>query len=259
MADVEVRAAEAARYLALARELFAAAPARLVAIGGLSGSGKTTLAYRLAPTLGRPPGARVVRSDVLRKRATGLAPEVRLPPDAYTAASRAAVYGALEAEARLCLTAGQAVVADAVFGGGAERSAIEGVARSCAVAFDGLWLEAPLDVLTARVAVRTGDASDATPEVVRAQHAALERTGLDSCGLAVHRRCGRRGGHGAHRAGGPRRTRRGWLTPLPTWLRGFAALTGVAGRPPGRAPERARGGPPCSTVPWRSSRWAPDG
>ena len=185
VADVEVRAAEAARYLALAHELLAAAPARLVAIGGLSGSGKTTLAYRLAPTLGRPPGARVVRSDVLRKRAAGLAPEARLPPDAYTAASRAAVYGALEAEARLCLTAGQAVVADAVFGGGAERSAIEGVARSCAVPFDGLWLEAPLDVLAARVAARTGDASDATPEVVRAQHAALDGPGSAAAGWRV--------------------------------------------------------------------------
>ena len=176
-ADAGARAAEAARYLASARELLAAAPARLVAIGGLSGSGKTTVAYRLAPTLGRPPGARVVRSDVLRTRAAGLAPEARLPSEAYTAPVRAAVYGALEAEARLCLTAGQAVVADAVFGGGAERSAIAGVARSCAVPFDGLWLQAPLDVLAARVAARTGDASDATPEVVRAQCAALGEAG----------------------------------------------------------------------------------
>ena len=182
VADVEVRAAEAARYLTLGPR---AVRRRSGAAGGdrwPEQIGKTTLAYRLAPTLGRPPGARVVRSDVRRKRATGLAPEVRLPPDAYTAASRAAVYGVLEAEARLCLTAGQAVVADAVFGGGAERSAIEGVARSCAVAFDGLWLEAPLDVLTARVAVRTGDASDATPEVVRAQHAALSEPGSTAAG-----------------------------------------------------------------------------
>jgi uncharacterized protein len=32
--------------------------------------------------------------------------------------------------------------------------------------FDGIWLEAPLAVLRARIAGRTGDASDATPEVL---------------------------------------------------------------------------------------------
>ena len=185
VADAGALAAEAVRYLALARELLAAAPARLVAIGGFCGSGKTTLAYRLAPTLGRPPGARVVRPDVLRKRAAVLAPETRLPLEAYTAASHAMVYGALEAEARRCLTAGQAVVADAVFGGGVERSAIEGVARSCAVMFAGLWLQAPLDALAARVAARTGDASDATPEVVRAQHSALDKARPTSAGWRV--------------------------------------------------------------------------
>ena len=59
-------AAEARRYLDLAHHVLAPQP-RLVAIGGPSGSGKSTLALGLAPELGLRPGARVLRSDVLRK------------------------------------------------------------------------------------------------------------------------------------------------------------------------------------------------
>jgi len=45
---------------------------------------------------------------------------------------------------------------------------IEAAARTAGVAFRGLWLEAPLADLEARVAARQRDASDATVAVVRA-------------------------------------------------------------------------------------------
>src|SRR5262249_5530613 len=77
--DVQPRLTTAREYLALARRLLTPEPPRLVAIGGLSGTGKSTLAYGLAPDLGATPGARVVRSDIVRKRLMGVAPEVRLP------------------------------------------------------------------------------------------------------------------------------------------------------------------------------------
>ena len=64
-------ATEARRYLDLAARLVRPRPCCLVAIGGLSGSGKSTLAAALAPGI----GARVLRSDVIRKRLFGLAPE----------------------------------------------------------------------------------------------------------------------------------------------------------------------------------------
>jgi hypothetical protein len=160
---------EAAQYLALANTLLDPVPARLVAIGGASGAGKTTLACRIAPGLGRVPGARLLRSDVLRKRIAGVAPEVPLPPAHYTAEAHATVYRALIDEARVCVTAGQVVIADAVFGQPAEREAIATVACSCSASFQGLWLEADAGALVARVAGRTADASDATAAVVRAQ------------------------------------------------------------------------------------------
>ena len=43
------------------------------------------------------------------------------------------------------------------------------IAAGAAVPFDGLWLDAPPETMRARVASRTGDASDATPGVVDAQ------------------------------------------------------------------------------------------
>ena len=64
-------AAEARSYLELAAQFLRPRSCRLIAIGGLSGTGKSTLAAALAPCL----GARVLRSDVIRKRLFGVAPE----------------------------------------------------------------------------------------------------------------------------------------------------------------------------------------
>jgi predicted kinase len=57
-------------------------------------------------------------------------------------------------------------VLDAVFLDAAQRAAAERAARDAGVPFDGLWLEAPLDVLRARIAARQDDASDATEAVL---------------------------------------------------------------------------------------------
>ena len=73
-------AAEARSYLELAAQFLRPRSCRLIAIGGLSGTGKSTLAAALAPCL----GARVLRSDVIRKRLFGVAPETQLPASAYT-------------------------------------------------------------------------------------------------------------------------------------------------------------------------------
>ena len=69
----------------------------VVAIGGLPGSGKSTLARALAPEIGSAPGALVLRSDEIRKRQHGVAPEQRLPQAAYSDAASEAVFGDLAA------------------------------------------------------------------------------------------------------------------------------------------------------------------
>jgi predicted kinase len=161
---------QAEDYLAAALAFLRPAPARLVAVGGLSGTGKSTLALALSPLVGAPPGARVLRSDVLRKRLAGVPPETRLPPERYTPAASAEVYRTLVAEAAALVGAGVTAIADAVFADPAERRAIAAAAGSAP--FTGLWLEAGADVLRRRVGARAAtaaDASDATVSVVERQ------------------------------------------------------------------------------------------
>lgn len=161
--------AEARAYLGLACDFLEPVPPRLVLVGGLSGTGKSTLAQRLAPLLGRAPGALTLRSDVIRKRLFGVAPEAPLDEAAYAPAASARVYARLERDAATALQAGQSVIADAVFARAAERKSMEDVARAAGAPVTGLWLEAPAAALQARVTDRTGDASDADAAVVRRQ------------------------------------------------------------------------------------------
>jgi aminoglycoside phosphotransferase family enzyme/gluconate kinase len=161
--------AEARDYLARARAYLDPPPPRLVALGGVSGTGKSTLARELAPAIGPAPGAVILRSDVVRKHLHGVAPGDRLPPEAYRKEASRAVYDALAARAAVLVRAGHAAIVDAVFLDPGERAQIERVATDAGVPFRGLWLTAPEDVLVQRLAARRGDASDATPEVLRQQ------------------------------------------------------------------------------------------
>lgn len=161
--------AEARRCLMLAAAFLEPPAPRLVAIGGLSGSGKSTLAQTLAPAIGMPPGAILLRSDIIRKRLHGVDPLARLQPSAYAPEVTARVYAELQARAARALAAGFPVVLDAVFARGPERAAAAALAEQQRVPFAGLWLEAPAELLLARVGARAHDASDATPEIVRRQ------------------------------------------------------------------------------------------
>lgn len=155
------------RGLALlaAAETYPAPPTpMLVAVGGLQGTGKSTLAHALAPELGAAPGALVLRSDAIRKRLAGVAPETRLPAAAYSQESSDAVYAQMLAEARAALAGGHAVVVDAVFQRPAEREAIAALVPLGR--FLGVWLEAPLPLLHARLEARRNDASDADAAVL---------------------------------------------------------------------------------------------
>lgn len=164
---------EAVHYFRLAGQLITEQPPRLLAIGGLSGTGKSTLARTLGAKVGRAPGARILRSDVLRKRLAGVFAETPLPASGYTAEGSRAVYMALNGLAWAALATGHGVIADAVFGLPEERYAIENVARRANCSFKGLWLELPEAGRIARVEGRLSDASDANPAVVRAQSQSL--------------------------------------------------------------------------------------
>ena len=161
--------AENAAYLAGAIDYLKPAAPSLIAIGGLSGTGKTSLSYALAPELGNAPGARVLRSDVLRKRLMGVAPETRLGPEAYTPQMSERAYATLCAQAAATLAAGHAAIVDAAFLHEEERSAVAAVGAAAGVPFVGLWMEAPMPILESRIRARRDDASDATADILRRQ------------------------------------------------------------------------------------------
>ncbi|HYM71499.1 MAG TPA: AAA family ATPase [Stellaceae bacterium] len=160
---------ESRRYLDEACSVLRPQPRRLVAIGGLSGTGKSTLAARLAPEIGTSPGARVLRSDVIRKRLFGSDPEAPLPESAYRRDVSARVYGEIRAKAASILGSGYSVIIDAVALNPDERQSFAAVAGMAKVPFTGLWLEARTEVMVERVRARHDDASDATAEVVGQQ------------------------------------------------------------------------------------------
>ena len=161
--------ASARSYYDLAIETLQHASPRLIAIGGFSGSGKSTVADGLAAHLGAAPGARLIESDRVRKALHGVSPETRLDVSTYSPEMSARVYAEMARRAGAVLQAGACVVADAVHDRAERRAAIEQAARDANVSFTGIWLEAPADVLLARVAVRPSGQSDATPDVLEKQ------------------------------------------------------------------------------------------
>jgi hypothetical protein len=156
-------------YLTLAQRLLQPPPACLIAIGGVSGSGKSTLARALAPLIGAVPGAVVIRSDETRKQLCGVDPLQRLGPEGYTTDVTRRVYATMIHRAAQVLAGPHAAIVDAVYGGRADREAIERVAAAAQLPFVGVWLEAPESVLIARSEQRRLDASDADADVIRRQ------------------------------------------------------------------------------------------
>ena len=156
-------------YLKLALRTMTSRDASILAIGGFSGTGKSSVARELAGDIGRIPGARIVRSDVVRKQLAGVLPEARLDGAEYTPASNKRVYAAVNNATAGMVAAGQSVVVDAVFARRSERAAIAQTATSGGWRFKGLWLVASNPSRCSRVGKRTGDASDADVTVALAQ------------------------------------------------------------------------------------------
>lgn len=158
---------EIATYLDLACAVLRPAAPRLIALGGYSGSGKSGLARALAPGIGAMPGAATLNTDQERKAGR---PQTRhLDPRNYGAEQRTAIYRAMFDRAETILSAGHSVILDATFTDPRLRAVAEEVARRCAVRFDGVWIDVPVELLHSRVAARTGDVSDADTSVLAAQ------------------------------------------------------------------------------------------
>lgn len=162
-------ASKAAGYLQAALTYLTPGTPVLICVGGPSGSGKTRLVRSLVPTLGAPPGAVHLRSDQIRKALHRRTENQRLAPKYYVPAVSERVYETMLERAEEIFRADRSVMLDAVLNRPADRATAITLAETVGVSFQGLWLDAPYTLLSARVAARQDDASDATPEVIRQQ------------------------------------------------------------------------------------------
>lgn len=136
-------ATTARTHLALALSSLGDFAPRMIAIGGLNSSGKSVLANALAADFAPAPGARVLRSDTVRKEILGLGLDARPPAAAYAPQVTARVYAALAAEAKRALAVGFSVIIEASFMQSTQHEAFAAIAGSASVPFIGLWLGAP--------------------------------------------------------------------------------------------------------------------
>jgi uncharacterized protein len=161
--------AEAKSYLELALRLITPARPLLVAIGGMSGTGKSVLARDAAGFLHPPPGAIILRSDLIRKELFEVDPHTTLPENAYSAQVSERVYEAMFERAAQITAQGFSAILDAAFLRASERSALEREACRMQADLRPIFLHANLSIRLHRVASREGDASDATREVAARQ------------------------------------------------------------------------------------------
>lgn len=158
--------AESQSYRALALKLLEPCAPAFVAIGGLSGTGKSAVAAAVALHQPGAAGARLLRSDVVRKRRLHLAQTAHAGAESYTAQRRADVYDDIVARSSAAFAAGASIVADATFKDDAARMHLESRAGACLRCY---WLHTPKETRLARVAQRRDDASDADVEVAAQQ------------------------------------------------------------------------------------------
>lgn len=171
-------AQEAAGYLALAARLTVPPAPTLTITCGLSGCGKTHATNRRLAGADFLTTVRV-RSDVERKRLFGLAPEADSGGAIYAPEATARTYARLAALAEDALGNGWSVIVDAAFLKRGERDAFRALAARAGAPFAILAPTATPAECARRIALRQGDASEATVAVMERQRDWLEPLGAD--------------------------------------------------------------------------------
>lgn len=149
-------------YLSFALRLTQPPPPTLTITCGLSGSGKTWLSSRRLASADFLHTVRI-RSDVERKRLYGLTPNADSGGAIYHPAATLRTYAHLAEQAEHALRAGWSVIIDAAFLKHAERAVFARLATSLHTGFAILAPTTRPETCAARLLMRHGDASEATP------------------------------------------------------------------------------------------------
>lgn len=175
-------------YLKLAQRLTQSRPPALLLMHGVSGSGKTWLSQHLLEQLGMIR----LRSDVTRKRLYGLKPlqdSAAVSGGIYSAEASARTLATLLADARHGLGAGFPLIIDATFIHRAWRAPFLALADELGIPCHIVALDAPPEVLQARIQQRKQvglDASEAGLDVLASQLANLEPFTVQEEARVIH-------------------------------------------------------------------------
>ena len=139
-------------------------------MSGLSGSGKTTVARQLAKQI----NAIHIRSDAVRKHLAGLKLEERGTNELYTPEMTQKTYHRLLELGLMLAREGYAVILDAKYDRRQLRQQAISQAQQQDIPLHIIYCSAPVEALRDRLAGRTKDISDATPDLLAYQQAAAE-------------------------------------------------------------------------------------
>lgn len=149
-ADVKESSAKTASdYYRLAYDYTAAKNGRLIVMSGLSGSGKSTTAKAIA----RAQNAIHLRSDAVRKHLANIPIEQTGTADIYSPEMTQRTYDRLLNLGLLLASQGHTVILDGKY----DRLAMRTPVLATGIPVTIVHCDAPIAVLTARVAARTGD------------------------------------------------------------------------------------------------------
>ncbi len=155
----------AKNYYQLAWQYTQPTQGKIIVMSGLSGSGKSTVARYLAPQI----NAIHLRSDAVRKHLAEIPLEQIGDENLYSPAMSEQTYQRLLELGFLLAKQGFTVILDAKYDRIQWRSPIIEAAQQANIPLQILYCQAPIETLQNRLWERTGDISDATPELLASQ------------------------------------------------------------------------------------------
>ncbi|MDJ0599973.1 MAG: AAA family ATPase [Crocosphaera sp.] len=156
---------EAQNYYHLAWQYTQQHQGKIIMMSGLSGSGKTTVAKYLAQEI----NGILIRSDAVRKHLGNIPLDESGNSELYRPEMNQKTYETLIKFGEIIAKEGFSVILDAKFDRHQWREPVIEIAKKYNISLTILHCYAPVEILSDRLSNRTGDISDATPNLLQQQ------------------------------------------------------------------------------------------